>query len=64
MTRTERIEAWAKDLTAEQMRRVLVELVDFAVDAEMVSFWDSALVPYWSNTGDPLVDGQQTYEED
>jgi hypothetical protein len=60
--KTERIEKWSSELTAEQMRPLLVELVEFAMEAEMVSVGD--LAPYWETTGDPLIDGQQTFADD
>ena len=56
-----KIVEWTKTLTKLQMRNLLVELVDFARDAEEVSFWDDTLAPYWSSTGEPLVKGQQTH---
>ena len=59
--RLKRIEQWASDLTAEQMRPLLVELVEFAMDADMVNFPEQA--PYWSHTGDALVDGQSPFSK-
>jgi hypothetical protein len=58
----EKLTVWAAGLTAEQMRPLLVELADYAVDSEMVSIYDFA--PYWSHTGDPLIEGQKTHEDD
>ena len=55
----EPIKHWLENLTAEQMKPFLVNLIDFSIDAEMVSFGD--LAPYWSNTGEPLVEGQKCY---
>ena len=58
MNKQERLKEWASKLKQEQMENILVDLVDFAIDAEMVSFNDSALNPYWRNTGEPLIEGQ------
>lgn len=58
----DKLTVWAADLTAEQMRPLLVELADYAVDSEMVSIGD--LAPYWSHTGDPLIDGQKTWTDE
>jgi hypothetical protein len=60
--RDEKIKQWASNLTAEQMRPALEELVDFAIDAEMVSF--PREFPYWSNTGEPLIAGQNPFPDD
>ena len=53
---------WAKKLTAKQMREVLIELIEFAETSEMVSINDVA--PYWSNSGEPLVDGQKIWNDE
>lgn len=64
MNRIERLTQWANSLTEEQMRPILTELVDFAIDAEMVGFWDDCKAPYWSNSGEPLIEGQQPWPEE
>ena len=64
MNRREMIKAWAVLLTEDSVKTLLVELVADAMDGEMVSFSDESGVPYWSNTGDPLVEGQVPYPED
>lgn len=56
-----RVQDWAENLSAEQMRPLLAELVIFAIEAEMVKFPE--LAPYWSNTGDPLIAGQKTFKD-
>ena len=62
MNRLEMIDEWVEKLTNEEMRPLLVELVDFGIDAEMISFGD--LAPYWSNSGDALIDGQIVFADD
>lgn len=62
MNKSEKIKQWVSRLTADDMRHALVELIEFAIDAEEVSFPD--LAPYWSNTGEPLVPGHVTFAED
>lgn len=56
----EKLVDWSAKLTNEQMAPLLVELIDFAIDAEMVSIGDA---PYWSNTGEPLIEGQLPFAD-
>lgn len=63
MRRAKRIAEWATNLTADQMRDVFIELVDYAIDAEMVGFHDE-YAPYWEHTGEPLIAGQETHGDD
>lgn len=58
-----RLLMWTKTLNKKQMRTILLELVEFAICAEEVSFWDDTLSPYWSATGEPLIEGQQTHSD-
>lgn len=62
--REKRIEKWAKGLKAKEMRPLLVELVEFGITAEEVSFYKNDLHPCWSNTGEPLIEGQECYEDE
>ena len=62
MAKTAQIQKWADELTPEQMRTLLVELTDFAYEAEHVRIGD--LAPYWEATGEPLVEGQKTWSDD
>lgn len=62
MGKTEQIQKWANELTAEQMRPLLVELTYFACEAEQVCLGN--LAPYWEATGEPLIEGQKTWAED
>lgn len=64
MKREERLSEWAGELDEDSMIGVIVQLADFAVEAEMVSFSKDCLAPYWSHTGDPLVAGQICYSDD
>lgn len=61
-TRIERLYAWADTLDTEKLKKILVELVDYAIDSEEVSFWDDTTIPYYSNTGDNL-DGSVSVED-
>lgn len=61
MRKEDRVREWVRKLTVKEMRPLLVELVEFAMESEMVSFPD--LAPYWGNTGEPLVEGQQTFSD-
>lgn len=59
--KVERITKWASELTAEQMRPLLVALTDYAYESEYVCLGD--LAPYWEATGEPLIEGQETWAE-
>jgi hypothetical protein len=59
MTKSERIEKWASELSAEEMRPALITLVEFAIDAEQVALGEA---PYWTGSGDALVECQKPFE--
>ena len=63
MTRQERLKKWIKTLNEEQKDNIILELTDFAIDAEYVGFYDTTKVPYYDNTGDRL-DGTEYDDED
>jgi len=50
MDRTERLKNWIKTLDETQLKNIVLELTEFAIDSEEVSFYDYTLKPYWSNT--------------
>lgn len=60
----ERIVEWVKNLSTQEMRELLPTLIQDEIMAEQVSFHDGCLAPYWSNTGDPIVDGQKVWEDE
>lgn len=62
--RQERLQKWAKELTREQLEKAVVELADFAIDAEGAHFYKGNLSPYWDGNGEPIVPGQKVHEED
>ncbi len=62
-SRTERLQKWIETLSTKQMKKILLETVDFCIDAEMVAFYESSKTPYWDNTGERL-DGLEDEEED
>lgn len=53
-TRWQRLEDWVETLSPEQMKHIIMYSVDYCIDAEEVSFYDSSKRPYWSNSGDSL----------
>ena len=63
MGKHERLKNWIDTLNPEQMKKVILELTDFAIDAEEVSFWTDTTAPYWSNSGENL-DGTDRKSED
>ena len=62
MATRNQIDASSANLTAEQMRPLVNELVYLAIVAEDVNFGD--LAPYWAHDGEPLIDGQETHSGD
>ena len=54
MTITERLKNWIKTLNKEQSDNIILQLVEFAIDAQEVGFYNDDEKPYWSNTGDNL----------
>lgn len=63
-SRKERLNAWARKLTNEQLVAVTVALADDSIDSEMVRFSDSQISPSWEHTGEPIVPGQKVYEDE
>ena len=55
----ERLAYWANNLTPEQLREVVVEMVGRLIENEEIAFHDEALVPYWRSCGDSIVTGQE-----
>lgn len=62
--REARLKKWASQLTREQLEKAVVELADEVIMAEDLSFYDSNLAPYWTHSGEPLVEGQKIRETD
>lgn len=63
MTKRERLKDWIKTLNEEQKDKVILELTDFAIDAEYVKFYDDTKVPYFDGDGEN-IDGTETEHED
>ena len=59
----QRLEEWARGLSQDQAVKLIAELGQVLHDSEEVSMPYDCIAPYWSNTGDPLIEGQKTYEE-
>ena len=61
----ERLKKWASELTEDQAKTALVELVAYCVDTDsLLRFWDDSLAPYYESCGEPLVPGQKCFPED
>lgn len=62
----EKINEWVSNLTEEQLREITPKLIECAMDSEFINFWQSEdnIAPYWEGSGEPLVEGQQCYEDD
>ena len=63
MSKRERLKEWIKTLNEEQKDKVILELTDFAIDAEYVKFYDDTKVPYFDGDGEN-IDGTETKYED
>lgn len=63
MTKRERLKEWIKTLNEEQKENVILELTDFAIDAEYVKFYDDTKVPYFDGDGEN-IDGTEREDED
>lgn len=63
MTKTERLKEWIKTLNNEQKDNIILELTDFAIDAEYVKFYDDTKVPYFDGDGEN-IDGTESEDED
>lgn len=61
MSRKERLKEWIKTLNEEQKDNVILNLTDFAIDAEEVSFYGTSKVPYYSNSGEN-IDGTESID--
>ncbi len=62
-TRWDRLTEWSKTLSEEQMRMLVVELTDYAIDSEYVNFYDDTKVPYWDGNGEH-IDGTVRPDEE
>ena len=63
MTKTERLKEWVKTLNNEQKDSIILELTDFAIDAEYVKFYDDTKTPYFDGDGEN-IDGTERQDED
>jgi len=63
MTKTERLKEWVKTLNNEQKDSIILELTDFAIDAEYVKFYDDTKTPYFDGDGEN-IDGIERQDED
>ena len=63
MAKRERLKEWIKTLNNEQKENVILELTDFAIDAEYVKFYDDTKVPYFDGDGEN-IDGTEREDED
>jgi len=49
-----RLKVWIETLSEEQKNNIILELTDFAIDVEEVSFHNTSVSPRYSNTGERL----------
>lgn len=64
MYRRRKLHAWASKLTKEQLIEVAIISINQGIEAEQFSFYADSLAPYWSDSGEPIVVGQQPFKED
>ena len=63
MSRTERLKSWINTLSEDQKDKILLELVDYAIDSEYVNFYETTKAPYYDGDGERL-DGLDWEEEE
>ena len=54
MTKRERLESWINTLDNDQKNKILLEMVDYAIDSEYVCFYNDNEVPVFDSTGERL----------
>lgn len=54
MNVTERLKNWIETLDEVQLKNIVLALTEFAIDSEEVSFYETTLKPYYSNSGENL----------
>lgn len=64
MSRAERLKSWIDTLSEEQLKSILLEIVEELIDAQTVSFYDTSLVPYWDANGENLDGSENEGGED
>ena len=67
MNRDEKLRSWIKDLNKAQLRELVFKTVCNAIEEDSITFWhedSNYLSPFWSRSGDPIVDGQKVRVED
>jgi hypothetical protein len=60
---TERLKAWINSLTTEEKNALILDMVEEGIEQEYICFYDENLAPYYSMNGEPLVPGQEIYDE-
>lgn len=63
MSRTERLKVWVETLNEEQLKNIVLELTDFAIDAEYVNFYEGSKVPFYDGDGETLGGTEQIWED-
>lgn len=54
MSRRERLQNWMDTLSIIQKNRIILELLDYAIDSEYVNFYDDSEAPYFDSDGERL----------
>lgn len=58
-----RLESWVDSLTEDQMRPILIKLIEYLIETDDVRFPEGCSQPYWESCGDGL-DGEPTWENE
>ena len=59
----ETLKFWVKNLTEQQKEKVILNLIDYAMDSMDVRLSSKAKKPFWNSSGETL-DGTQLEESD
>lgn len=60
----EKVVDWVESLSVEQLQQALTNTVEYMIDTDDIQFPEEALAPYWESCGEPLVFGQQVWEDE
>jgi len=58
------INEWADALTEAQAKQALKDVIENSVETELINFPEDALAPYWNSDGEPVVEGQECWEDE
>lgn len=64
MSRTERLKQWIEGLDEQTKSSILLDTVNYLIDTQDVSFYESSDFPRWDGNGERLDGVEDLYDED